>query len=101
VGYYEDDQRLMYAGRVGTGFSTALLKSLAAKMKPREWHQRPFEPDPELPRRDVHWIRPELVAEVAFSEWTSDGKLRHPRFLGLRPDKRADNVVREKPTSLL
>jgi bifunctional non-homologous end joining protein LigD len=50
-----------------------------------------------LPRAGVHWVRPELVAQIGFSEWTSDGQLRHPRFLGLRDDKRPREVVRERP----
>jgi bifunctional non-homologous end joining protein LigD len=96
LGYY-DQGRLLYAGRVGTGFSTALLASIGRRLAAMEVAARPFEPDDELPRSGVHWTRPELVAEVAFGEWTSDNKLRHPRFLGLRSDKPAAEVVRETP----
>ncbi len=100
VGCYDARKRLMYAGRAGTGFSTAMLKSIGRQLHAIEIKACPFEPDDELPRKDVHWTRPELVAEVAFGEWTSDGKLRHPRFLGLRTDKRASDVVREMPSSV-
>jgi len=99
LGHYQQG-RFMYAGRVGTGFNTALLKSLGARLRKIEIKARPFEPDPELPRSAVHWAAPELVAEVAFSHWTNDGKLRHPRFLGLRSDKAAKDVRRETPAAI-
>jgi DNA ligase D-like protein (predicted ligase) len=101
LGYHDRQGKLIFAGRVGTGFSAALLRSLGSQLRAIEIKARPFEPDPELPRKDVHWAKPELVAEIAFGEWTSDGKLRHPRFLGLRTDKRATDVVREAPVALL
>ncbi|MGZ4901214.1 MAG: non-homologous end-joining DNA ligase [Candidatus Angelobacter sp.] len=93
VGYYERG-RLKYAGKVGTGFDTATLLHLARQLSGLETDVSPFSAD-SLPRRGVHWVKPKLVAQIAFSEWTPDGKLRHPRFLGLRLDKNAEEVVRE------
>ena len=92
LGYYEDG-RLRYAGKVGTGFTRATLRDLAARMAPLRRPDPPFADAPRL--RDATWVEPELVAEVGFTEWTRDGRLRHPRFLGLRDDKEAGEVVRE------
>jgi ATP-dependent DNA ligase len=86
--------RLHYAGKVGTGFDNALLESLAWRLRNIETHACPFA-DEDIPKRGVHWVKPELVAQIAFTEWTTDGRLRHPRFLGLRDDKRPSEVVRE------
>ena len=94
VGYYEPNGDLHYAGKVGTGFNTALLRDLLARMKPLEIEGSPFAGKPPL-RKNVHWLKPKLVAQVGFSEWTGDGRLRHPRFVGLREDKKAKDVVRE------
>jgi bifunctional non-homologous end joining protein LigD len=96
VGYY-DDGELRYAGKVGTGFSQRVLRSLRDHLDGLAQPQSPFAED-RIPERDPHWVRPELVAEVSFSEWTSDGRLRHPTFLGLRDDKAAGEVVRERPS---
>jgi DNA ligase D-like protein (predicted ligase) len=96
VGYNEGD-RLRYAGKVGTGFSEATLRELHAELIKREIETSPFD-DP-VKEKGAHWARPELVANIAFTEWTRDGRLRHPRFEGLRPDKTAKEVVRERPTS--
>jgi len=93
LGYYRGDD-LVYAGKVGTGFSGAVLRDLLERLRPLEVDTSPCTAGP-LPRRAVHWARPELVAEVAFTEWTTAGQLRHPRFLGLRSDKSATEVVRE------
>lgn len=93
VGYYEDGE-LHYAGKVGTGFNAALLRDLLAEMKPLEIDESPFAGKPPL-RKNVHWLKPKLVAQVGFAEWTGDGRLRHPRFIGLRRDKKAKDVVRE------
>ncbi|MDX1381762.1 MAG: hypothetical protein R3233_11605, partial [Xanthomonadales bacterium] len=93
VGYYEQD-KLRPAGRVGTGFDDELLQELHERLQALERKTAPFEPAPEG-GDDVHWVRPDLVAEIGFTEWTGDGRLRHPRFLGLRPDKAAEDVVRE------
>jgi len=94
VGHFEGD-RLRYAGKVGTGFTHATLRELAEKLAPLERETSPFEPEKAIPR-DATWVEPELVAQIAFMEWTSDGRLRHPSFLGLRIDKPAREVVREE-----
>jgi DNA ligase D-like protein (predicted ligase) len=95
IGYYEGD-RLLYAGKVGTGFDASSLDSLARKLRRLERSDPPFHGG-GLPRKGVHWIQPQLVGQVGFSEWTRDGQLRHPRFLGLREDKEPREVVRERP----
>jgi bifunctional non-homologous end joining protein LigD len=96
IGYYDAAGRLVYAGKVGTGFDSSTLATLLQAMSGLEQSQPPFDRG-ALPRAGVHWIRPELVGEVGFSEWTSAGQLRHPRYLGLRRDKEARAVVRERP----
>ncbi len=93
VGVY-DGENLLYAGKVGTGFNRETLHMLAAKLRPLERSDTPFANAPRF--RDVTWVEPELVAQVGFAEWTNDGRLRHPRYLGLRDDKSASEVVREK-----
>lgn len=93
LGYYEGD-RLRYAGKVGTGFDEATLRSLGARLEQLRIDRSPFA-DP-VRERDAAWVEPRLVAQVAFTEWTRDGRLRHPRFLGLREDKPAREVVRER-----
>jgi bifunctional non-homologous end joining protein LigD len=85
---------LVYAGKVGTGFSESVLRDLHRRLSRIEVDESPCTRG-KLPRAGVHWARPELVAQVAFTEWTSAGQLRHPRYLGLRDDKDADDVVRE------
>lgn len=97
VGYHEGGE-LVYAGKVGTGFDARTLRDLGALLAQREQGTPPFS-TPGLPRRGVHWVHPDLVCEVAFSEWTPDGRLRHPRFVGLRDDKPAHTVVREVPAA--
>lgn len=96
LGYY-DDGRLRYAGKVGTGFDTSLLTKLAKKLSALESARSSFAEEVK-PARGVHWVKPEMVAQVSFTEWTRDRRLRHPRFLGLRRDKSAREVVREQPT---
>jgi len=91
VGYYERG-KFHYAGKVGTGFNTPTLEKLGAQLKKLERKQSPFVEEV----KGAHFVRPTLVCEVGFTEWTSDGKLRHPRFLGLRKDKSAKSVVRER-----
>jgi bifunctional non-homologous end joining protein LigD len=95
VGYYEDG-RLQYAGKVGTGFSAGVLHDLGARLREMETSTLPFVEVRPVPR-GTHWTRPELVAQVGFAEWTRDGRLRQPRFRGLRDDKRPREVVRERP----
>jgi bifunctional non-homologous end joining protein LigD len=94
LGYYEPDGALVYAGKVGTGFSDRVLGQLQAVLSGLERDQPAFARG-TLPRRNVHWVEPRLVAQVGFSEWTTDGQLRHPRYLGLRDDKDPSEVVRE------
>ena len=93
VGYFEGDD-FVFAGKVGTGFDTELLRKLRARLDASELPQPPFTKAIGLPRR-AHWVRPEIVVQVAFTEWTVHGKLRHPRLLGLRIDKSPREVVRE------
>jgi bifunctional non-homologous end joining protein LigD len=101
VGHYVGRQ-LMYSGKVGTGYSHAMLLELRKRLAPLERATSPFSPEP--PRAwtgaSRHWVAPELVAEVAFSEWTQDGRLRHPSFQGLRFDKAPKVVVREAPAPI-
>ncbi len=93
---HHDGGRLVYAGRVGTGYDTVTLRELRTRLDALEQPQSPFAEG--LGRQaGVHWVRPELVAEVEFTEWTGAGRLRHPRFVGLRDDKPAAEVVRERP----
>lgn len=95
LGYYDGDGALVYAGKVGTGFDRAMLQSLRSRMNKLARDEPAYADRARLPRKDVHWLEPELVGEVSFTEWTRDGQLRHPRFLGLRNDKPARDVVRE------
>jgi bifunctional non-homologous end joining protein LigD len=94
VGYYSDG-RLRYAGKVGTGYTVATLRELGAQLRGLETRESPFVDARPTPR-GTHWTRPELVAQIGFAEWTNEGRLRHPRFLGLRDDKRPAEVVRER-----
>ena len=96
LGYYDPGHQLVYAGKVGTGFNQRTLDSLHAVLAGLEQDRPPFDHG-KLPRSGVHWVLPRLVAEVGFSEWTTDGELRHPRFQGLRDDKDPADVVREIP----
>src|SRR4051812_43605168 len=95
VGHFEGD-RLRYAGKVGTGFTRTTLRELSERLAPLVRASSPFEPEKGIPRAAT-WVEPELVAQFAFMEWTPDGRLRHPSFLGLRFDKPAREVVREEP----
>jgi len=97
VGHHEQGV-LRFAGKVGTGFTNASARALRARLEPLERGRSPFDPAPPgWLGRNAHWVEPVLVAEVAFTEWTGDGKIRHPSFQGLREDKRAEEVVREAP----
>jgi bifunctional non-homologous end joining protein LigD len=93
VGYFEDNQ-FVFAGKVGTGFDTALLLSLRAELDARKLPASPFTRAVGLPRLRAHWVRPELVVRVAFIEWTGHGKLRHSRLLSLVRDRDARSVIR-------
>jgi len=94
VGYYESG-KLKYAGHVGTGYDGKLLSSVMGKLKPLERKASPFVDTPKT-NTPAHWVKPELVAEIAFAEWTREGILRQPVFLGLRIDKDPKTVVRER-----
>lgn len=97
VGYY-DNTDLRYAGKVGTGYDHDTLLSLRDRMDKLQRKSPPVVDD-DIPTRGVHWIKPKLVGQFGFTEWTDDGRLRHPRFLGLRRDKPASKVTRETPHS--
>jgi bifunctional non-homologous end joining protein LigD len=99
LGYYDPDHTLVYAGKVGTGFTQRTLDRLHATLADLEQDRPPFGRG-RLPRSGVHWVQPRLVAEVGFSEWTTDGQLRQPRFQGLRDDKSPADVVRELPQNI-
>jgi bifunctional non-homologous end joining protein LigD len=94
VGYF-DGNELVYAGKVGTGFDTKLLLELRARLDAAEIQNSPFTKAVGLPRVRSHWVRPEIVVQVAFIEWTVNGKLRHARLLGLRNDRSPHEVVKE------
>jgi bifunctional non-homologous end joining protein LigD len=93
VGYYEQDD-FVFAGKIGTGFDTKLLLDLRARLDALEIEKTPFTRAIGLPRLRAHWVRPEIVVQVAFIEWTVHGKLRHPRLLGVRTGTPAREVVR-------
>ena len=100
LGYYDEGGRLIYCGRVGTGFSDRVLKRMHEDLRRRERRQSPFDRGPKgADARGVHYVAPELVAEVAFTEWTDEGILRHPSFQGLREDKQPKDVRRERPAA--
>jgi len=94
VGYH-DGNDLVFAGKIGTGFDTRLLLDLRQRLDTIEIDRTPFTKAIGLPRLRAHWVRPEIVVQVAFIEWTVHGKLRHPRFFGIRTDKQPREVVRE------
>lgn len=93
VGYY-DGKRLKYAGKVGTGYDDRTLRRLGGKLAGLETDKSPFSRS--VMEKNVHWVRPQMVAQIGFTEWTRDNKLRHPRFKGLRRDKSPREVVRER-----
>jgi DNA ligase D-like protein (predicted ligase) len=95
VGVYDTEGQLLYAGKVGTGFNRATLRDLAERLAPLRREDSPFADAPRF--RDATWVEPKLVGQIGFAEWTRAGRLRHPRFLGLRFDKAPSKVVREAP----
>jgi bifunctional non-homologous end joining protein LigD len=100
LGVHDEAGTLQYAGRVGTGFTSESLKDLRARLSAIEQKNSPFSNPPTgTEARGAHWVKPSLVAEVDFNEWTSDGVLRHPSFKGLREDKPAEEVKRESARS--
>ena len=97
IGYYDGD-RLVFSGKVGTGFTHKSALALRATLDRIEQKTSPFTPPPPGSLgRHAHWVKPDLVCEVVFTEWTTDGKIRHPSFQGLRADKKPKQVTREKP----
>ena len=96
VGYFEGAD-FVFAGKIGTGFDNALLTDLRHRLDKLETPTSPFTKAKGLPRLRAHWVRPEIVVQAAFTEWTIHGKLRHPRLIGVRHDKNARDVVRERP----
>ena len=95
VGYHEDGE-LRFGGKVGTGFNEQTLTTLSARLRRLERSTSPLRDTKGIAVKGVHWVRPQLVAQVGFAEWTPDGKLRHPRYLGLRDDKSPEQIVRER-----
>ena len=93
----EAERRLVFAGKIGTGFDTKLLLDLRRRLDALAIPTPPFTRAVGLPRLRAHWVRPEIVVEVGFIEWTVHGKLRHPRLLGVHFDRAARDVVRTKP----
>ncbi len=96
IGVYKKGQ-LIYSGHVGTGFDRKTLEDVYLQLKKIISEKCPFEAEPH-PNTPVSWVKPRLVCEVSFTEWTADGKMRHPTFKGMRIDKKAKNVVRERAT---
>ncbi len=97
LGYYEGDD-LVYAGKVGTGFDDETLRRLSKRLSSLERATPAFAED-DLPTDEVHWVEPNFVAQIGFEEWTDYGRLRQPRFQGLRQDKDAEDVVKEEAQS--
>jgi bifunctional non-homologous end joining protein LigD len=95
LGYY-DGGALRYAGKVGTGFDHETLRDLGARLRALRRDDAPFADAASIKEPRVTWVQPELVGQIGFTEWTGAGRLRHPRFLGLRDDKAAAEVVRER-----
>jgi DNA ligase D-like protein (predicted ligase) len=98
LGYYDQQGSLVYAGKVGTGFDTQTLRSMHGTLAGLEQDHSPFSRGRPSGERGVHWVRPQVVGQVAFTEWTEDGQLRHPSFQGVRDDKEPRDVVREAPS---
>jgi bifunctional non-homologous end joining protein LigD len=100
IGVHDREGNLEFAGKVGTGFTSKILDDLHRKLTARAQPRSPFK-EARIPGvKRAHWVRPDLVAEVAFTEWTADGRLRHPSFQGLRADKSPKDVVRERPRAV-
>ena len=83
--------KLRYTGKVGTGYTQETLRDLGAKLKRLRTDSSPFDPPP--PIREALWVKPRLVAQIAYAEWTADGKLRQPAFLGIRTDKKPEECT--------
>ena len=96
---YHDDGKLIYAGKVGTGFDTATRRQMVARLQQLQRERSPFVEVPRPDARDARWVEPKLVAEIEFTTWTRDGRARHPSFKGLREDKPAKSVIVERPAA--
>ena len=96
---YEPDGELAYAGKVGTGFDQETLVDLRRRLEPLRQPRAPFDKGAPPRGLEIHWVRPQLVAKIGFSEWTQNGLLRQPCFEGLRLDKKARDVRRERTTN--
>jgi bifunctional non-homologous end joining protein LigD len=94
VGYYDGDD-LVFAGKIGTGFDTRMLLDLRKRLDAIEIDTPPFTVATGLPRLRAHWVKPSIVVQASFIQWTANNKLRHPRLIGVRFDKKAREVVRE------
>jgi bifunctional non-homologous end joining protein LigD len=100
LGVYDKGGALYYAGRVGTGFNKQLLRQIHQRLREREQAKPPFvDPPAGSEVRGVHWVEPELVGEVKFAEWTHEGLVRQASFQGLREDKAAKSIIRERAKS--
>ena len=99
LGVYDSNRRLVYIGHTGTGFNEHELARVMKLLKPLEIKDAPFRQRPKTNERP-HWVQPRLVAQIKFTEWTADGKLRHPVYLGLRDDKKPEDIVRESDARL-
>lgn len=95
IGFYKGKE-LHYAGKVGTGFDTAMLKALKDRFSELE-EEKPTIVSKEIKEKNIHWLKPQLVCEISFTEWTKNNKLRHPRFIGIRLDKNPKEVGKEFP----
>ena len=95
AGWYYDGDDFVFAGKIGTGFDTKLLLDLRKRLDALEIAKPPFTKAVGLPKLRAHWVRPKIVVQVSFIEWTGNNKLRHPRLIGVRFDKAAKEVVRE------
>src|SRR5207244_8349370 len=99
LGVDDENGNLIYVGHTGTGFNEKELARVMKLLKPLETKECPFRERPKTNER-AHWVRAELVAQIKFTEWTADGKLRHPVYLGLRDDKKPAEVYRERTSRL-
>jgi bifunctional non-homologous end joining protein LigD len=100
IGYYQGS-KLIFSGKVGTGFTHAVALDLRRRLNAIEQKSCPFDPPPEgRLGKTAHWVKPQLVCQVVFTEWTAEGKIRHPSFQGLRTDKKPKEVTRERPSSV-
>lgn len=98
LGVHDEEGNLLYAGNVGTGFNDKILAEVRAKLDALKSDKNPFSSETDINKK-AHWVKPTLLAEVSFGQWTDTGKIRHSVFHGLREDKKAKAIIREKPVS--